>query len=368
MHKFLPFLALIFAASCQESKQENELQAYLEMKGQDPQGYVLSKFDSHDYVFLGELHRNRNNMELYRKLMPRLYERGVYALGFEFGCHEMQTLADSLVLAPEFNRKLARKLLFHTNPGFNYKEYIDIYQTVWRVNQGLQDGQRPFRIVGLTESYVPCGQGESPWQDLDTDAYMAQAILKDIIPREEKALIIMGVNHAVTKYRFPSYDREKDSLKGYFKRTGNYVYEVVGDRAITIYLHAVWPAPDFPHFVRPAQGTVDSVLERMGKPHLGFDVKDGPFAGLPGGSTFYGYGHQHFTLGDFCDGYIYQGPFTEAENISAEPGFYDSSNLGEYQCFLKRVGVNGAFVDSLTGDNANVLNDDIRKFFNLLVD
>ena len=366
--RYLIILSLLLGASCQPAVKVDDLRGYLEKKGQDPQGYVLSKFDNHDYVFLGEFHRIRHDLELYRKLIPRLYERGVYTLGFEFGCHEMQEQADSLVVAPEFDRKLAQSLLFRTNPGFNYKEYIDIYETVWQVNQDLQEGQRPFRIVGLTESFVPCGQVESPWQELDTDAYMAQAILKDIVAREKKALIIMGVNHAVTKYRFPSYDRKKDSLKGYFKRSGNYVYEVVGDRAITIYLNAVWPAPDFEHYVRPAQGAVDSVFELMGKPHLGFDVKNGPFAGLPGGNTFYGYGQQHFTLGDFCDGYVYQGPFTEAGNISAEPGFYNSTNLREYKCFLKRIGVNEAFVDSLSVKNANVLNDDIRNFYELLVD
>ncbi|MBN2215589.1 MAG: hypothetical protein JW723_15260 [Bacteroidales bacterium] len=101
---------------------------YLNNNWKTPEEYVISKFQEHDYVFLGEMHRIKHDVELISNLIPVLYKNKICCLGIEFGDYSDQTLIDSMLKAPEFDRKLARSFVFDFYPAWAYKEYVDLYQ------------------------------------------------------------------------------------------------------------------------------------------------------------------------------------------------------------------------------------------------
>ena len=65
-----------------------ELRAHLVAQPMHAADYVVSKFDEHDVVFLGEVHRVKHDVEFVRDLIPHLHAHGVYYLGTEFGRRE----------------------------------------------------------------------------------------------------------------------------------------------------------------------------------------------------------------------------------------------------------------------------------------
>jgi hypothetical protein len=367
--KILIIISFGIIIGCQDSNKENDLKSYLENNWQTPENYILSKFETYDYVFVGEFHRIKHDIELIKGLIPKLYENGVYNLGFEFGCYELQQQSDSLITMPKFDRKLAREIVYHFNPAWNHKEYIDIYKIVWELNSKLKKNQKKFRIVNLTESYVKCNDGEDAWQDINSDEYMANVILNEIVSKKERALIYMGINHAFTKYSFPKYDIKKDSLKGFSKRTGNFVYDKAKDKSFTIFLHSAWPSLDYKKLVVPVHGKIDSVINLLSIKRVGFDTKNTPFGNLTSTNTFYKFGQGNFTLDKFCDGYIVQKLFLESEPVTIEENYFSEDNVDDFKCFMLKIGIKKEYIDSFTIEIGNKLDEDnINKFKKQLID
>jgi hypothetical protein len=335
-------LVCAFAAVAQTAKvaSQQELAAYLKAHPQSPEEYVVEKFKTHDIVFLGEYHRIRHDAELVQALIPRLYSAGVHNLGFEFAPFEDQADLDRLLTASGYDEALARKILFHGMPTWGYREYLDIYRAAWQVNHSLPPGAPRFRVVNLM--YRPewsVLQGERTpdvmsrvWYKGDPDAYMAQVVLREFVAKNEKALVYCGIHHAFTRYHQPLYDFDKGNLDGLNdERMGNLVYEQIGSRAMTVYLHAPWVSSkgwDAPE-VRPVNGAIDAVMSDFKDTRIGFDVVGTPFGTLPASDTYYAFGYPSFKLADFADGYIYQKPFRDYQGVTADPQFVTQSNLQE---------------------------------------
>jgi hypothetical protein len=335
-------LALPFATSAQTIKVANEQQlvGFLNEHQQSPEEYVLTKFQNHDIVFLGEYHRIKHDVELVQALIPRLYAAGIHNLGFEFGTFDDQAQLDALIKAPVYDETLARTILFHNMPTWGYREYLDIYRAAWKVNRSLPVGAPRFRVVNLT--YRPNWsvlQGERTpevmskvWYKGDPDAYMAQVVLREFVSKNEKALIYCGIHHAFTRYRQPIYDFVKGQLvRLNNERMGNLVYEHIGSRAMTIYLHAPWVSSKGwdASEVRPVNGVMDKVMLELKNTRIGFDIVGTPFASLPANDTYYTLGYPSFKLADFADGYIYQKAFRDYLGVTADPQFVTQSNLQE---------------------------------------
>jgi hypothetical protein len=273
-------------------------------------------------------------------LIPRLYAAGIHNLGFEFATFDDQARLDALLTASVYDEALARTILFHNMPTWGYIEYLDIYRAAWQVNRSLPVGAPRFRVVNLM--YRPNWsvlQGEPTpevmskvWYKGDPDAYMAQVVLREFVSKNEKALIYCGIHHAFTRYRQPIYDFDKGQLvRLNGERMGNLVYEHIGSRAFTIYLHAPWVSSkgwDAPE-VRPVNGVVDKVMLKLKNTRIGFDIVGTPFATLPASDSYYALGYPNFKLADFADGYIYQKAFRDYQGVTADPQFVTQSNLQE---------------------------------------
>ena len=322
---------------------ERDIREYLLENFKTPEEYVVEKFDDHDIVFLGEYHRIKHDPELVQALIPLLYRNGVYNLGLEFACFRDQRLIDALVTGEVYDQALANRVLFDFLYNWGYQEYADIFKAAWELNSRLPDDARRFRIVGLSPyvdwSYVKTEDDRNNPEVMAKvfaegygDEVMAKVILREFVSKGEKAFIYCGIHHAFTRYKQPMYDGKKRGFGGFVEwRTGNIVYGAIGERAFTICLHQPWAGDggyDSPA-VYPADGVIDALMKKLGAGYrrVGFDTRGTPFGEIPGKTNVYRYGYDHFTLGDFCDGYIYQGPLSECKSVTPIKGFINKENI-----------------------------------------
>ncbi len=372
-HKILifAFLGIIFSCQNSQKEKENVLSAYLKSNWKSPTEYVIKKFDTHDYVFIGEYHRIKHDVDLILKLIPKMYEHDIYNLAIEFGDYREQHLVDSLLSLPYFDRELAKEMMFRSDPLWGYQEYIDIYKIAWEVNHSdLSNNKKKFRIVNIGPKYNPCKKGGA-WKDLDPDIFMADVVFKEIISKNEKALIYSGNHHAFTKYHQPLYDFEKDTLVGFTStRMGNVLYDSLKKRTFNIYLHAAWVSDKGwdELSVLPVNGVVDSIMNIFKNKPVGFDVINTPFGELTCDNSYYTFGYPNFKLKQYCDGYLFQRAFKDYKPITMEENFITEKNIESLKSYLNCLNIEQTFIDSITIENATeILKEDIRSHFEHLM-
>jgi hypothetical protein len=361
---------LVLSCSTEQSRQTifdkasmKKLAEYLIENYRTPEDYVISCFENHDIVFLGEYHRIKHDVELIHNLIPRLYEHGVHNLGIEFADYQDQERIDRLITAPEYDESLARQIQFDHWPFWGYREYVDIFKVAWQVNRNLPPDAPKFRVVGLNGrsdwSHVwteeDCRNPEvmkKVWPYGDSDEHMAKIILKELVDKNRKALIYSGMYHAFTRFQQPVYNTELDSVVHLNnERMGNRVYRVIKDRCMTISLHAPWPKyKDWNEKVYPVDGIIDALIPTLGSEHqrIGFDVAGTPFASLTADSSFWRLGYNDFSLATYCDGYIYQKPFGEYKGVTVIDNFINGSN---------RLAAIAQSANPLTKDSARTAED-----------
>jgi len=323
----------------------SELVAYVTDNHRTPEEYIVGKFGSHDIVFVGEYHRIRHDAELVAGMIPGLYEAGVRSLGMEFARRADQADIDLLVTADEYDDVLAREMLWREWPWWGFKEYADIFRAAWQFNSALPDGAPPFRVFGLnaTQDWSHVWSEEDRrdpetarkvWPEGDSDEVMAATILSEFVEKGEKALIYSGINHAYTEYRQPIVDGSTgEFLRFNGGRMGNRVFDEIGKRCVTVFLHSPWPPAEnySAPWVLAADGVVDAVIEALPGElrRAGFDVSGTPFATLGGETGWWKHGYDGFTLADYCDGYVIQGPLYDYEGVSLIDGWFTEDNRVE---------------------------------------
>lgn len=163
------------------------------------------------------------------------------------------------------------------------------------------------------------GGGESLWA----------AVILDAARSGEKVLVYCGIHHAFTEYRQPivvdgkflHFDREL--------RAGNHVFNAIGKRAITVYLHAPWNGYDgYDSAMRhPADGIIDALMQSVGPHPVGFDLGTGPLGQFQVKDAVYRHGYDDFRLRTVCDGWIYTEPISSYEGVTPVPGWINDDNL-----------------------------------------
>ncbi len=335
-------------------EHQRELAGFLEKNGLPPVEYVLSKFAEHDVVILGEQHRARQDPLLVQSLIPRLPEVGVFTLCTEFARRADQPLIDSLLSGAEYDQQLANLITLQQFVHWGYVEYVDIFKAAWQYNREKSADARSFRILALGNSAewwhvktqedrekdeikrkVRHGESEEDW---------AKVVFEQVIKKDEKALAYCGIHHGFSEYRQPVVVDGK--FARYIQdRFGNHLYDAIGKGVITIFMHNIWNnvegwnAP----YVYPADGCIDALMAALGpEAHpVGFDTKGTPFGKLPGANSIYSHGYEDFTLEQFCDGYIFQMPFSEFEPVTCIEGYYHEGNID----YARRNAVNPWFRD-----------------------
>ena len=366
----IAFTCAVILFGCQNPKKtnadkENVLVNYLNEHWSTPENYIIKKFDKHDYVIIGEYHRIKHDVDLIVRLIPKLYAGGVYNLAMEFGAYPYQHLVDSLLSLPHFDRKLARTIMFKSEADWAFKEYIDIYEAAWKVNQLPNSDESKFRVINLAPPFYPCKEGLEIFGGHLYDKCMADIVLSELVSKNKRALIIAGTHHSFTKYHQPIYDFAEDRLTTFEKtRMGNILYDTLKERTFNIYLHAPWVSDQGfdKKKVAPVNGVIDSIMRHFENKEIGFDVFNSPFGDLTATDTYYAFGYPDFTLKTFCDGYIYQKHFEDYENMTIEENFINPENITDFKTFMKCIGATEEALENLDDKKINeLLYHDIRE-------
>lgn len=370
----LPILVLLLCLfSCKTNENSDTLTGYLEENYFTPNDYVIDKFKNHDVIFIGENHYIKEQVEFIKDLIPDLYKNGIYNLGTEFINYEDTELVNKLITAETFDEELAKEITFKSLWHWGYKEYIDIYRKAWELNNSLPKDTKKFKIFGIQEvidfSYVKTEEDlnnpevmskvfAGSFEFNEEEGYSANAIVREVLYFNEKAIIHCGIHHAFTSYYQPTYSEEKKGFGGNLQkeRMGNLIKNEIGNRTMTIFLHGPWYSKGgYSKQVLPVDGVLDSIFSsKNNKKYISFgvDTEHTPFGNLRGENSLYKYGYDNFKLEDFCDGYIFLKPIKEYNPVTPIPNFIKPEQVE----FIKTQELD--FRNSeLTSEN---LNDTIR--------
>lgn len=305
---------------------------YIGKNSKSPSEYLISKFGKHDLVLLGEDHGIKDHLDFVKNLIPDLYKAGVTNLCMEFGSFEMQSQLDSLLSADEYNEQFARDMMFFYNVGWAYKEYTDIYKEVWKLNKSLSAGERKFRIVNLSYQYdwsefasprTPENMSRVFYRGTP-DYFRTNIIEKEVIAKNEKALIYMGLVHVFTKYGMPVLKMNNDDFCDYDTGfVGNRLYRKYPDKVFNIMFHLPFESKDKPnsYWISPANGAIEVIMAKNNNKPVGFDLKNTSLGRLPDNS-FFSLCHSDFRLEDFFDGYIFIKPFKDLTGCTMDPLYF----------------------------------------------
>jgi hypothetical protein len=149
-------------------------------------------------------------------------------------------------------------------------------------------------------------------------------------------------------------------------RFGNHLREALGEKAVTVYLHAPWntAAGYTPDFVHPAGGRLDAfMLAREGGSFaVGFDVAGSPLADLPIDDTVYKHGYAPFTLATFCDGWVYTKPVSQFEPVTYIDDWINDGNVARARATAMNPRWRKYSVNQMT-DGCRSYLDDFRRFY-----
>jgi hypothetical protein len=301
------------------------LRDFAEEHWRSPEDYVISAFAGHDIVFLGEFQRIRQDVQLAAALVPRLYAAGVWNMGIEYALSEDQEKIEQLVSGARWDEGKGREIAFDYLVTWGYQEYIDLCKAAWKLNRGLPQGARPFRIVGLgvRQNWEPV-RSEKDARDPAVvakiyaagtpDAHMAEVVDSQFIQKGEKALIFCGRQHIFTRYRSRDYEQYVAAMHlSETRLAAAIVYDRIGSRAFSISLHAPWPdKTSKTGLAYGAGGVIDTLIAMLPpeKRSAGWDMGGTPLGRIPVRSGAYAQGASGLTMADLFDGYIVQGPLS----------------------------------------------------------
>jgi len=348
-----------------------------------PEEYVVSTFTEHDIVFLGEMHYVKQNLDFLIGLIPRLYEAGVYNLGYEFASYQEQVLIDHLITAPTYDRELAHTILLRWRDPrigriWGFQEYADVFRAAWELNHRLPRGARPFRIVALNwsaDTDWPILAPKNAPADMDWplispkhslaagkqvlarrfqagDLHWRKVIMEEFVLRGDKALIYCGSGHTATRF----FD---DRGPQYGNTTGNYIYRILGDRVMRLSLHGSESGG--------VTQAVEDLIRQLGlaTSPFGLDLRGMEFGkiSLSGRKGYLDGRSSGFTLEDITDGYVFLVPASQWQPVTLIPDIVTQQNRWLVQMSLRefRPGDPELSVDEINRLLAKKLRDDLAR-------
>ena len=283
--------------------------------------YLLNQFVKKDVIFLGELHRTKEQVEFVSRIIPVLHKNGINLLFSEFANFKDTKRIDSLITAKKFDESLARRIQFENAWYWGYKEYVDIYYSAWKTNQTLLPNEKPFRIIGIEIEDGGIYDPEQVW------AHIIDSIS---IEKGVKGLVYCGMAHSFTNYKQPYL--VNDSLKGFVStRVGNLLYKKYPDKIITVILHGPWYGNSYSSGVLPCNGMIDSLVNSLPEKmkEIGFSTDETFFSKYSLTNSLWNIGYGNLTLKDLCHGYIVIKPICDLNPVTVIPDFVNESNINE---------------------------------------
>jgi hypothetical protein len=318
----------IAAADISDTDREY-LTRWVETHAKPAGDYLIDLFARHDVVILGEAHHVREHKELVSGLVPRLYhEAGVRCIGWEFSHSKDNERLARLTSGPQFDAE-AVLAFARESVQWNSKEHWDFIEAVWTLNNGLEPGQEPMRLVGLDSDWEPTrtyvalrtqAEDSAAFQKaksraLARDRHMAEQVEKEILDRGHKGLVFVGRAHDFTHHEFPpELNWGRDIM-------GHLLFEAHGER-----IFQVWLGYGLLSFVT-------EVVERAGGGSIGFDLYASPFARVLSSERFPD--APGVPLDRIARGYIHFGPRSGLHRNTSIPGFVTPEMFAQYKDYYE---------------------------------
>lgn len=315
--------------------EEASLLRYWKRYQASPLDYVIAKFATHKWVFLGEYHRIKHDVDLVASLIPALHEKTrVRCLAWEFLGHEAADEANRLITAPEYDRGAMIAFFRRQAVTWSYEEYLNVYRAAWESNKRLADEKGSFLFVGLHPGIrwdlINYGTEEEAARERAKqegyDELMARWLEEDVLTPGRPALIYTGIAHSTAK--FDEYYVGQKSRR--LVRMGNMVYKDPYKRNMCfVALHAPFYDSGTRTDIYPFDGILDRLMKSYRK-DIGFDVTGTPFAGLTHKDRSE-YSITAYAFGDLYDGYImFKTPIKECVGMTCIPDWITTEADFEY--------------------------------------
>jgi len=315
---------------------------WLALNAEEPSAYVSRQFEDADVVLLGEDHRVKENLLFVQSIVPHLYAAGVRIVGMEFGAAEDQAELDALVSGALYDEDAARRIMFGYDPGWPYREYMDIYRAVWAFNRTLSPDAPRIRVLNLSYRYDWSAMGPvmTParaarvFRRGPVDRFRTERIASEVLNRGEKMLALVGTIHAVTSFEWPVYDYLAPGfVRAETGHLGNLLVQRFPGRVRTILLHQ--PFPDrldgAARLVQPAGG----IIEQVSQAPAGFDLRGTPVGALRDTSLLAG-AEPSIPMSRIADGYIILAPLRRLSGCTVDRAFISEGNWAEARARLPR--------------------------------
>ncbi len=258
------------AAQAPDADRTATCAAWLKEHSKPPLDYLLSKFEQHDCVLLGETHEVRQNCAFVASALVRLHEAGVRDLATEFLRARDTEAMNHIVTAKDYD-EIAVIAMMRDGPWptWGFQDYADIFRAVWKVNADREDGASPMRVIGLDSDWTQHELwfgGVTPREHmkilLEREQTMIDAVADGPLAHDRKVLVHCGNAHAVT-------------CQG--ERLGTVLRRRFGERVFQVSLH---------HALRTRQGVswitdwLEELFASVAEGPIGFDLGASPFADL----------------------------------------------------------------------------------------
>lgn len=287
-------LLLAAAAAC-AAEPAKAYAACIARSGQEPMAYIAQKLRTHAVVALGEDHWVKDH-PLFLCEVIRSVARDSSArpdvIALEFGNRLDQRLADTVAAAEVYREDLVKRILQQAPDTFGnpYREYAEVFRTVWEVNRTLPAEER-MRIALLDPPYVQAWMDGEPFTYTGSrDDAMFETIRGSIVDRE-RVLFYAGMAHTqaqVRGTRLPGKEHYYNWLSaGKLLRTA-YPGEV--------FIISLWgplmgpngyvPTGDSTRWVRIAGGAIDEAFRLNGDRPVAIDTRLRPFDRLTAADYF----------------------------------------------------------------------------------
>jgi hypothetical protein len=315
------------AAGVSSAQKGEAYLEYWEAHYLTPAEYVVQKFRDKKWVFLGEYHRVKHDMDLVNSLIPLLHAgTDVRHLALEFLCHRSASEANALITAQSYDRDKVIDFFRRQFPAWAYEEYLQLFKSGWESNQKYGRARGPFRLVGLNacaswEIINYGAEAEAVKQENEKlqnyDLHMARYLESELLSPGKKALVHTGIAHSTAKHAEFWLGGDKKGQR--LMRMGNLVYkEPYKKDMVFICLHAPFYDSASRRDIYPFDGTLDRLMKTFQK-DIGFDILGSPFESLSHKNRA-DLSITQYAFGELYDGYIiFKTPIKEYMGVTCIP-------------------------------------------------
>ena len=178
--------------------------------GSDPKATLLQLFDTYDLVAVSEFHRANEVHQFLRSLIQSkgLSDKHVTNIVVEFGNAKYQDLADRYVMGEQVPASEVRQIWQNTTQFLAWDSplYEQFFRTVKEANSQLPRPERIRIILGDPPIGWEITHTKADYERYaDRDLFYANVVEREVLNRNQKALLIAGGLHLIN-----AREQEKD--------------------------------------------------------------------------------------------------------------------------------------------------------------